>query len=271
MGDLVFGEGFACLQDSAYHPWVRLIFDSVKMGAFVRCSKYWPLLNRLAVRLIPKDLAQRRVNQRQMAKTKGDNRKAMKDEPLDLISGFLKPDSGITDQEYQSSVETLIIAGSETTATLLSGVTYYLMMNPDKMKKVVTEIRSAFSSADDINFASVNNLSYLLACLNETLRLYPPVADAFPRNTALEHETICGRDVPPHVSDSSMLAICPDQFSSQTIVRMSHWAAYHSATNFAKPHDFIPERWLDDPAFENDRKTALQPFHVGPRNCLGRK
>jgi cytochrome P450 len=199
MGDLVFGESFKCLEDSGYHPWVELIFDSVKTGAFVRCSKYWPLLSTLASKLIPKDLKQRRLAQREMAKAKGTYRKGLKTERLDLISGFLKPESGVTDLEYQSTVETLIIAGSETTATLMSGVTYYLLINPDKMKKVVTEIRSAFSSAEEINFVSVNNLSYLLACLNEGLRIYPPVADAFPRNTGPNHEVICGKDVPPNV------------------------------------------------------------------------
>lgn len=33
---------------------------------------------------------------------------------------------------------------------------------------------------------------------------------------------------------------------------------------------FHPERWLGDPAFADDRKDAFQPFHLGPRNCLGR-
>lgn len=34
---------------------------------------------------------------------------------------------------------------------------------------------------------------------------------------------------------------------------------------------FIPERWLDDPRFAGDAKRALQPFSVGPRNCIGKK
>ena len=58
---------------------------------------------------------------------------------------------------------------------------------------------------------------------------------------------------------------------SQTIVSVTQWAAYRSPDNFTLPNEFIPERWLGDPRFENDDKSALQPFHVGPRNCLGRK
>lgn len=200
MGDLVFGESFNCLESSAYHPWVELIFDSVKVGTFVRCSKYWPLLRNQAARFVPKEMRQRRLNQRKMAQDKADYRKALKTERLDLMSGVLKPDSGVTEVEYQSTVQTLIIAGSETTATLMSGVTYYLMTNPDQMQKVVAEVRGAFSSAEEISFVSVNKLPYLLACLNEALRIYPPVADNMPRNTGPNHEMICGKMVPPHVS-----------------------------------------------------------------------
>jgi cytochrome P450 len=34
----------------------------------------------------------------------------------------------------------------------------------------------------------------------------------------------------------------------------------------------LPERWLDDapPEFKKDSLDVLQPFHVGPRGCLGK-
>lgn len=140
-----------------------------------------------------------------MAKEKAAYPEAITDGRQDLISGFLEAYSGITHEEYQSTVETLIIAGSETTATAMSGATYYLLKNPEKMNSVVAEVRSAFSSPDEINFVSVNKLPYLLACLNETLRIYPPVADAFPRNTGATAEVICGKIVPPHVSDRRII------------------------------------------------------------------
>ena len=103
--------------------------------------------------------------------------------------------------EYQSTVETLIIAGSETTATLMSGVIYYLARDTQRMAKLQAELRSAFSSLDEISYDSVNKLTYLLACLNEALRLYPPVADTFPRNTGSRAEVICGEVVPPGLSN----------------------------------------------------------------------
>ncbi|KLO99426.1 Uncharacterized protein Y057_4873 [Fusarium fujikuroi] len=200
MGDLVFGQSFDCLTNWGYHPWVQLIFDSVKAGAFVRCTKYWPFLAPLSKWLVPPDIRRRRADQRKLAVEKAEYRKSIDDGRQDLISGYLLPDSGITALEYQSTVETLIIAGSETTATLMSGVTYYLLRDPERMAKVKSEIRGAFSTAEQINLVNVNRLPYLLACLDEALRVHPPVPDTFPRNTGPDKQIICGKVVPPHVS-----------------------------------------------------------------------
>jgi cytochrome P450 len=55
----------------------------------------------------------------------------------------------------------------------------------------------------------------------------------------------------------------------QTGVAVAQYAAYRSSTNFARPDDFVPERWLDPTLFPGDNKAVLQPFFVGGRNCLG--
>ena len=45
---------------------------------------------------------------------------------------------------------------------------------------------------------------------------------------------------------------------------------YHHSAHFTDPFAFHPERWLGDPAFTGDCREAFQPFHVGPRNCIGK-
>lgn len=206
MGDMVFGQSFNCLRDGGYHPWVKLIFDSVKAGAFARCVKYWPMLKPIARFLVPAEVRRRRAAQRKMAKDKAAYRKSIDDGRQDLISGYLLPESGVTDLEYQSTVETLIIAGSETTATLMSGFTYYILRDAARLAKLNAEIRETFSSIEEIDFTSVNQLPYLLACLNEALRVYSPVADTFPRNTGAKEEIICGNVVPPWVGEACLYA-----------------------------------------------------------------
>lgn len=54
----------------------------------------------------------------------------------------------------------LIVAGSDTAATLLSGLLYLLLKNPECLQKITSEVRSAFKSEDEICFSSVQNLPY---------------------------------------------------------------------------------------------------------------
>ena len=82
---------------------------------------------------------------------------------------------GLTKPEMVVSAVTLVGTGSETISTLLTGLVYFLGTNPHAMKKLVEEIRTTFSSADEVDHLSVHKLKYLTACLEETMRLYPPV------------------------------------------------------------------------------------------------
>lgn len=97
----------------------------------------------------------------------------------------------------------LIIGGSETTATLLSGVTYLLLQNPESLRKLAEEVRSSFETEEEINFTSVNKLSYMLACLNEALRMYPPVPGGLPRITPPGGSNVSGHFIPENVSCTS--------------------------------------------------------------------
>ena len=94
----------------------------------------------------------------------------------------------------------LIIAGSETTATLLSGVTYYLLKTPHAYVKLQEEVRGAFEKAEEISLTSTSRLPYLQACLEEALRIYPPVPLALPRRTRPEGDIIGGVFVPGNVT-----------------------------------------------------------------------
>jgi cytochrome P450 len=108
---------------------------------------------------------------------------------------------------------------------------------------------------DEITLTSSAQLPYLHAVIEESLRIYPPVADTLPRVTPPEGAAIAGQWVPGNTS-----------------VGFNQWSGYHDPANFADPEVFAPERFLPDPPakYMNDNKEALQPFSVGPRNCLGK-
>ncbi|KAI4127417.1 MAG: hypothetical protein LQ341_006792, partial [Variospora aurantia] len=69
----------------------------------------------------------------------------------------------------------MLVAGSETTATLLAGATYQLLQNPLMMRRAQSEVRGKFKNAEDITVRAVSTpglLPYLEAVLRETLRVH---------------------------------------------------------------------------------------------------
>ncbi|KAK3062310.1 hypothetical protein LTR53_019430, partial [Teratosphaeriaceae sp. CCFEE 6253] len=97
---------------------------------------------------------------------------------------------------YENGIA-LVVAGSETTATLLAGATYFLCRNPDVLRKVQREVRAAFGSDGEITSKSVNELTYMLAVLSESLRVFPPSAFGIARFIASpEGQKVAGYYVP---------------------------------------------------------------------------
>jgi len=165
---------------------------------------------------------------------------------------------GLSLKEMHSNAALFMGAGTETTATELSGMLYLLLQNPDKMTKLVEDIRTAFQTDEDITMERIAQLEYLHACLEEGLRLYPPVPIGLPRIVPAGGTTICDEFVP------GGSAVCITQYST-----------YRSPKNFSHPDSFLPERWSptstsSSSPFAHDKRQALQPFSYGPRNCLGK-
>ncbi|EFQ31351.1 cytochrome P450 [Colletotrichum graminicola M1.001] len=255
IGDLAFGESFHCLEDADYHPWVQLIFDSVKAGSVAITMRRFPWAAKILMKFVPAELIRKRAQHFAMTEQKVKKRLAAKTERPDFMDSMLRKrgSEALTFDELKVNSSTLITAGSETTATALSAMTYYLLTNPNALKKASDEIRNTFTSEADIDMISSQKLVYMHAVINEALRMYPPAPSGIPRRVKSDGGVFLGQYVPP-----------------DTIVHVWHWAMYHSPANFALPDSFIPERWLDDPRFAGDKKEALQPFTVGPRSCIGR-
>lgn len=277
IGDLAFGESFGCLETSDYHPWVAMIFASIKLGTWLQTATLFPWLAAAIIASIPKGMIEKRKEHLNLVKAKLAKRMELGAERPDFIEGLLhkKEELGMGIDKLQATSSILIIAGSETTATLLSGVTYLLCRHPDALAKLTNEVRTAFKSENDIDYLSVSNLTYMLACLDEALRIYPPAPLGIPRETPEGGGYVIGYYVPENVSprfgDSPRLAqLTWSSLLWQTMVSMVHYALYHNEKFFALPEEFHPERWLGDPRFANDDREVFQPFHIGPRSCIGR-
>lgn len=82
----------------------------------------------------------------------------------------------------------------------MSAAAYYLGLFPEVQAKLAQEVRTTFNSAEDITITSVQHLTYMLAVLDEVMRMYPPVVSGLPRLTAEGGAMIAGEYVPEDVS-----------------------------------------------------------------------
>jgi len=162
-------------------------------------------------------------------------------------------DQAIDEQEHRGLAFFFMVAGTETTASALSAMTYFLLTNPEYKKKLLEEIRPTIRTFDDVTLNKLGQLKYLNAIISESLRLYPPVPIALPRRSPRQGGHVDGQYIPGDV-----------------ICSVPHFSAGHNPDHFLEPDSFRPERWLGDPKYKNDHLSAVEPFHVGPRNCVGK-
>ncbi|KAF3003227.1 hypothetical protein E8E13_009911 [Curvularia kusanoi] len=257
MGDLCFGRSLGLLEKNKLNPWVQSVFESLKMLPFASIIAYYPLLDSIFTRYEPKWVTEQRRIHCQFSADRVDQRLKEGSERPDiwnLIVLAKDTENALSTEEMHSNAELFMLAGSETTATLLSGLTYYLLTNPDHYARLKKEIRGKFSSTGDLSFESLSECKYLDACVKEGLRVYPPVPIGSPRVIPVEGRQILGRWIPP-----------------DTRVSVHHYSAYHSQDNFRDPDKFVPERWMsgENTEYAGDVQDAHRPFGWGHRNCLG--
>lgn len=106
----------------------------------------------------------------------------------------------LSHDEMLANGSAFLIAGSETTTTVLSAVSYFLTKHPEIYNQLKTEVRGSFIRNEDVNLTAIQNLEYLNACINEGMRLFPPSPLGLPRVVPPEGTTICQYNIPAGVS-----------------------------------------------------------------------
>ena len=133
---------------------------------------------------------------------------------------------------------------------------YFLLRYPYTMAKLREEVDSALSPDDAVApWGKVKSLPYLRACLDEAMRLTPPVATELIRCTPPDASVVIdGEVIPPN-----------------TNVSMAAYTSHRDSTVFEDPETYDPDRWM---AKGSDRLQAMlaafMPFTAGTRACIGR-
>lgn len=208
IADLAYGKSLGGLSEGTTNEWIKNIRRLFQVFPLILIAMQFPLLS-----IILKIHAGSKIRNAQASHKKYCTEMTMerihrKGQPdrgdfMDYMMRSQDEKSRMSQTELVANSDLLMIAGSETTATLLSGITFWLLKTPGALKRVVEEVRSEFESDADITFrTATDKLPYMLACLDECLRIYPPVPSAFVRHCPPGAPTpICGLQVPAGVSD----------------------------------------------------------------------
>jgi cytochrome P450 len=172
---------------------------------------------------------------------------------LDLMTQRKNEQSLLSDNEAIANGILMLIAGYETTATLLTYASYSLALNQGIQERLREEVASFRELHDEVKYEDISALKLLDAVIQETLRLYPP---------AIRLERTCTEDYNFDFRGKSHSVRKGD------IVRFPIYAIQRDEKYFPDANAFVPDRFLP----ENERKIkpfTYLPFGGGPRKCLG--
>ncbi|CRK82677.1 bifunctional cytochrome P450/NADPH--P450 reductase [Neobacillus massiliamazoniensis] len=174
-------------------------------------------------------------------------------EEKDLLSLMLNgsdPETGekLSDENIRFQIITFLIAGHETTSGLLSFAIYFLMKNPDKLKKAYEEVDQVLNG-EIPTYKQVLQLKYIRMILNESLRLWP-TAPGF--SLYAKEATVIGGKY--HIKEGEKVKVLIPQLHRDK----GAWGD--------DVEDFRPERFEDPYKVPHD---AYKPFGNGQRACIG--
>ncbi|TKA72875.1 hypothetical protein B0A55_06648 [Friedmanniomyces simplex] len=162
--------------------------------------------------------------------------------------------------ELRAQLLNILLAGRDTTASLLSWLFNQLLRNPHVFAQLRATILDTFGTYDDprdISFATLKGCQYLQACLNETNRLWSIVPGNARRSNK---DTTLPRGGGP---DGQSPIFIP----AQTDVNYSIHVMHRRKDLWGEDaEEFKPERW-------SGRKPGWEylPFNGGPRICIGQQ
>ncbi|KAL9623092.1 MAG: hypothetical protein Q9160_002606 [Pyrenula sp. 1 TL-2023] len=241
LGEIGFGQDFQMVEKGRVHHIVQLLLDGMSLLGLVTPA---PWLAQLLFMIPQATSAWNKMHA--WSKQNIDSRMQVDTTDRNITSWFLqakRQSNGIYDFEaLYGDVFALMIAGSHTVSTTLVFLFYELCRNVAIHDKLRSEI-DALSATWEI--ADLEQLPYLRACIDETLRLHAVLPTGGIRKTTDDGIHVAGRYIPPH-----------------TTIVAPRYSISRLESCFEQATEFVPERWTEGPEMVRDR-SAFVPFNIG--------
>ncbi|KJZ70064.1 hypothetical protein HIM_10547 [Hirsutella minnesotensis 3608] len=182
-----------------------------------------------------------------------------------LLTSNLPP-AEMSTARLSAEANVIIQAATETTASVLSVITYYLLANPNTYASVLSELSTIVTDPLNLpSWSALESLPYLNAVILEGLRMACP-NDRFTRIAVNEDLHYRGTWTKQGGRTININMTVPRGYA----VAISALAVHMNDSYFPNCAAFQPERWLDA---QGQRTTLLEqymiPFSKGGRACLG--
>jgi len=174
-----------------------------------------------------------------------------KDAMLDSVKNGTTADQ-LDDDGIVANAVLFMLAGYDTTQSLLIYCAYALALNQDVQDRLRTEVDFVLEENDgEFSYDSVIKMVYLDMVINETLRVYPP---------AFGTERGCTKDYKIPGTEFTL--------KKGGGILIPIYGLHHDPQYFPEPESFNPERFSPENKGKINQYTFL-PFGQGPRNCIG--
>jgi cytochrome P450 len=190
---------------------------------------------------------------RKMVRERVEERRRTGERHDDLLSLMLdakdpETGDGLNTEDIADNILTFIGAGHETTALALTWTFFLLSRHPDIEQRMLAEIAS-ITGGGDLTAEKVSELVYVRQVVQESMRIYPPVAMVV--RQAVADMGLAGEAI--HTGDNVFVPI---------------YAIHRNKTLWPDPERFDPDRFITE-AVKARHRYAYLPFAAGPRICIG--
>ncbi|CAN1275234.1 Cytochrome P450 76A2 [Linum perenne] len=200
-----------------------------------------------AFEIARKFIQERFVNQ---YSTKSKRKKDFLDVLLDFRGVGVDEPSSFSHRIVNVIIFEMFLAGTDTTTSTLEWAMAELLRNPEKLHKVQTELKAIVGLDKKLEEEDIQNLPYLKAVINETLRLHPPLPLLIP-HMAMQPCKMHGYYIP-----------------KETQILVNVWGIGRDPSTWPDPLDFKPERFLDSDTLDHKgQHFEFLPFGSGRRMC----
>lgn len=125
MAQLCFGHSLGLLEKNELNPWVRAVFESLKMLPFASIIAYYPILDSTFKRYEPKWVTEQRNTHCQYSADRVNQRLQEGSNQPDIWNLIIlaqDSENALSIDEMHSNAELFMLAGSETTGELARNI-----------------------------------------------------------------------------------------------------------------------------------------------------